>query len=69
VTRHRVHCQPTGPPVRLGRLAFAGSGTTIIASEQTGRRCVAMEIDPRYVQVAVERWEAFTGQSAERIDG
>jgi site-specific DNA-methyltransferase (adenine-specific) len=40
---------------------FAGSGTTIIAAEQTRRRCVALEIDPRYAQVAIERWEAFTG--------
>ncbi len=34
-----------------------------------GRRCYAMEIDPKYVQVAIERWQAFTGQKAERIDG
>jgi DNA modification methylase len=47
---------------------FAGSGTTIIAAEQTRRRCVALEIDPRYAQVAVERWAAFTGRSAEKID-
>jgi DNA modification methylase len=48
---------------------FAGSGTTIIAAEQTGRRCVAIEIDPRYAQVAVERWEAFTGMTAVKVDG
>lgn len=48
---------------------FLGSGTTLIAAEQLGRRCYAMEIDPRYVQVALERWQAFTGQKAERIDG
>jgi len=48
---------------------FVGSGTTIIASEQLGRRCFAMDIDPRYVAVAVERWENFTGRKAERIDG
>jgi DNA modification methylase len=48
---------------------FAGSGTTIIAAEQTGRRCVALEIDPHYAQVAIERWASFTGQRAERIDG
>ena len=47
---------------------FAGSGTTIIAAEQTGRRCVALEIDPRYAQVAIDRWASFSGQSAERID-
>lgn len=48
---------------------FLGSGTTIVASEQLGRRCYAMEIDPRYVAVAIERWEKFTGRTAERIDG
>jgi DNA modification methylase len=48
---------------------FAGSGSTIIAAEQTRRRCVALEIDPRYAQVAIERWEGFTGRSAERVDG
>lgn len=48
---------------------FSGSGTSIIAAEQTGRRCYAMEIDPRYVAVAIERWEKFTGQTAEKLDG
>ena len=38
---------------------FGGSGATIIAAEQTGRRCVALEIDPRYAQVVIERWAAF----------
>ena len=40
---------------------YTGSGTTIIAAEQLGRRCYAMEIEPRYVDVAVRRWEQFTG--------
>ncbi len=44
--------------------AFAGSGTTIIAAEKTGRRGYAMELDPRYVNVALRRWEALTGQTA-----
>jgi site-specific DNA-methyltransferase (adenine-specific) len=48
---------------------FIGSGTTIIAAEQTGRRCAAIELDPRYVQVTIERWEAFTGRTAEKVDG
>ena len=47
----------------------AGSGTTLIAAERLGRRCYALEIEPRYVQVAIERWQAFTGQEAERMDG
>jgi DNA modification methylase len=43
---------------------FSGSGTTIIAAETSGRICHAMELDPAYVDVAVLRWQAFTGQSA-----
>ncbi|MDP2793432.1 MAG: DNA methyltransferase [Sulfurisoma sp.] len=43
---------------------FSGSGTTIIAAEQTGRRCYAMELSPRYVDVAVRRWKQFTGKVA-----
>ena len=45
---------------------FLGSGTTIIAAERQGRRCYAMEIEPRYVDVAVRRWEAYTGGGAEK---
>jgi DNA modification methylase len=44
---------------------FLGSGTTLIAAERLGRRCYGMEIEPKYVDVAVKRWEAFTGQKAE----
>jgi len=44
---------------------FVGSGTTIIACEQLGRRAFAMEIDPVYCDVAVRRWEQFTGKQAE----
>lgn len=43
---------------------FSGSGTTIIAAEVTGRRCYAMELFPAYVDVAVIRWEQFTGRTA-----
>ena len=43
---------------------FSGSGTTVIAAEQTGRRCYAMEISPQYVDVAVRRWQKFTGKQA-----
>jgi DNA modification methylase len=46
---------------------FSGSGSTLIAAEQLGRRCYAMEIEPKYVQMAIERWQAFTGGHAERI--
>lgn len=47
---------------------FSGSGTTIIAAEMSGRNCRAIEIDPLYVDVAVTRWQAFTGGTA-RLDG
>lgn len=43
---------------------FSGSGTTIIAAEMTGRCCFAMELNPAYVDVAVKRWEDFTGKKA-----
>ena len=46
---------------------FAGSGTSVIASERTGRRCLALEIDPRFCEVIVRRWEAFTGERASRV--
>lgn len=47
---------------------FCGSGTSLIAAEQVGRRCFAMEIEPGYVQIAIDRWEAFTGQKGTLID-
>ena len=43
---------------------FSGSGTTIIAAEMTGRVCHAIELNPAYVDVAVKRWQAFTGERA-----
>jgi DNA modification methylase len=46
---------------------FAGSGTTIIAAEKTGRRACALEIDPHYVDVIIQRWQAYTGKPA-RLD-
>ena len=44
--------------------AFSGSGTTILAAEQTGRRGRAIELDPRYVDVAIRRWQKQTGGKA-----
>ena len=69
---------PTMKPVRLiARLIlnssdkgdsvmdlFGGSGTTLIAAEQTGRTAYLMELDPKYVDVIIARWEAFTGEKA-----
>ena len=46
---------------------FCGSGSTLIATEQLGRRCYGMEIDARYCDVIVTRWETLTGKKAERI--
>lgn len=46
---------------------FAGSGSTIIACEQTGRSCYAMEMNPRNAQTAIRRWEKFTGRTAELL--
>jgi DNA modification methylase len=43
---------------------FCGSGTTIIAAEITGRVCHGIELSPAYVDVAIKRWQAFTGQKA-----
>jgi len=46
---------------------FGGSGSAIAAAEQTGRRCYAIELDPKYVDVIVARWERLAGKSAERV--
>ncbi len=46
---------------------FLGSGTTLIAAERTGRVCCGMELDPHYAQVAVARWESFSGEKAVRL--
>jgi DNA modification methylase len=46
---------------------FLGSGTTLIAAERCGRRFRGVEIDPAYVDVAVERWQAITGKEAQRL--
>lgn len=48
---------------------FSGSGTTIIAAEMTGRRCYAIELSPAYVDVAVRRWQEFTGKKATNESG
>lgn len=45
---------------------FLGSGTTLIAAEMEGRRCYGLEIDPRYAQLIIERWQRFTGREAAR---
>ncbi|MFT3758451.1 site-specific DNA-methyltransferase [Thauera sp.] len=52
------------PPSGLIYEPFSGSGSTLIAAEQSGRICYAMELDPHYVDVGVRRWQNFTGQRA-----
>lgn len=74
----RVH--PTQKPVALSEWVFeklqlktnildlfCGSGSTLIAAEKTGRKCYGMELDPKYCDVIVKRWEDFTGKKAEKI--
>jgi DNA modification methylase len=60
----RNHLEPGG----LCYDPFVGSGTALVAAENTGVTCYAIEIEPRYVQQAIERWQAFTGRQAERVD-
>ena len=43
---------------------FMGTGTTLIACEKTNRICYGMELDTKYCDVIIERWEQFTGQKA-----
>lgn len=47
---------------------FGGSGTTLIAAEQTNRTCYMMELDPKYCDVIIKRWETLTGQKAELVN-
>jgi len=48
---------------------FLGSGSTLIACEKTGRKCYGMEIDPHYCSVIINRWQEYTGKTAELVDG
>lgn len=47
---------------------FGGSGSTMIACEQLGRRCRMLELDPHYCDVIIDRWEKFTGKKARKIE-
>ena len=47
---------------------FGGSGSTLIACEQLNRNCYMMELDPKYIDVIIERWEQFTGEKAVLIE-
>ena len=59
-----AHLALTTRPGDLGYDPFAGSGSTLIAADQLGRRCVAVEIDPHYADVIVQRWQNATGDTA-----
>jgi DNA modification methylase len=47
---------------------FGGSGSTLIACEQSKRVARVIELDPKYCDVIIERWEKLTGQEAERVE-
>jgi DNA modification methylase len=47
---------------------FGGSGSTLLACEKTNRKCYMMELDPKYIDVIIKRWEQYTGQKAEKIN-
>jgi site-specific DNA-methyltransferase (adenine-specific) len=80
---HKSDLHPTTKPVELFEIfiknstasnnlvfeSFAGSGTSIIASEKTNRRCNAMELDPHYCSVIIKRWQDYTGMKARLVDG
>jgi site-specific DNA-methyltransferase (adenine-specific) len=73
---HKNEHHPTQKPVELAKRAmgnhtvkevldlFGGSGSTLIAAEQTNRTCYMMELDPKYCDVIVKRWENLTGEKA-----
>ena len=48
--------------------SFCGSGTTLIACEQLDRICYGMELDPKYCDVIIQRWENLTGEKAVKIN-
>jgi DNA modification methylase len=77
VKKDRNYVHPTQKPVALSVRAFGnhikllnvldlfgGSGSTLIGAEQTGRKAYVMELDPKYCDVIVQRWEEFTGKKA-----
>ena len=61
----KISSNPNGNVVDL----FGGSGSTLIACEQTNRVCFMMELDPKYCDVIIARWEKLTGKQAQLIEG
>jgi site-specific DNA-methyltransferase (adenine-specific) len=64
---YQIQCSTRGGQLVLD--SFGGSGTSIMACEQLGRKCYSMELDPRYVDVIINRWEAYTGKKAVLLNG
>lgn len=48
--------------------SFAGSGTTLLAAEKTNRTCYGMELEPKYCDVIIKRWQDFTGKKAVHVE-
>ena len=82
VAKDTNYVHPTQKPVELCARAlknhksvqtvvdlFGGSGSTLIACEQMGRNCYTMELDPKYCDVIIDRWEQFTGEKAVLLNG
>jgi DNA modification methylase len=79
--REQKYDHPTQKPIKLVSIAirnsskrgdvvldlFGGSGSTLIASDTLARTCYTMELDPRYVDVIIKRWEKKTGEKAKKI--
>ena len=61
-------CIEHNPHAKTVLDCFGGSGSTLIACEQTDRNCYMMELDPYYCQVIINRWEEFTGEKAVKIN-
>jgi DNA modification methylase len=82
MTDEHIKAHPTQKPIELGTRAilketkendlvfdfFLGSGSTLIGAEKTNRRCYGIELEPKYVDVIIDRWEKLTGKTAERLE-
>lgn len=79
--KSKDYIHPTQKPIRLCERAlnknskvgdllfepFNGSGSTMMACEKAERRCFGMELDPKYAEVAIQRWESTTGLKAKKL--
>jgi len=81
ISREQKYDHPTQKPVQLVSIAvrnsskrgdivldfFGGSGSAMIACQEINRRCFTMELDPKYVDVIIKRWEKLTGKKAKKL--